>query len=207
MVSIVQIAENRERQHQAGEMMRYKVTVNFEGPVNAEAATGDRRTLEVDGTGQPPESSDIWRIRSRIVWPQAPEGSPDSADLRIEGPMGGWLQGAYHEGAITTITDQDGASHASRIDLRFEVAQSGGRFAGAGGTIRLTGTVEWQGFRLSAQLDLDAPEGAWLPPNASVLGERELASGASPVGPQAGAQEAAERRSEESLRRGPAEQP
>ena len=78
--------------------------------------------------------------------------------------------------------------------------QSSGRFDGSRGAIRLSGTIEWQRFRLSSQLDLDAPEGAWLPPNASGLSERELASGASPVGPQVLAQKTAEGRTSDSVR-------
>lgn len=181
--------------------VRYKVTVNFEGPVNAEAASGERRTVQIDGSGEPPESSEIWRIHARIVWPASEEGRPEQADLEIEGPMGGRLRGALREGAITTITDAGGESQASRLNLGFDVDESSGGFAGSRGTVQLTGTLEWQGFRLSAGLDLDAPQGAWRPPNASILGARDLAAGASPIGSQALSQETAERDSEDSVRR------
>jgi hypothetical protein len=182
--------------------MQYNVTVNFEGPIDAEAATGARRSVEIRGKGEPPESGDIWRIRSRIVWPDAAEGRPDAAELEIDGPMGGSLHGAFRDGAMTTITDQAGKSQASRLDLLFDVHRSGGRFEGSRGVIRLTGTLEPQGFRLSAQLDLDAPEGAWTPPNAGSLSDRELASGATPVGPQSMSQKAAERSSQASIHGG-----
>lgn len=182
--------------------MNYEVSVNFEGPVNPEAATGEHRTLNLDGSGWPPESGEVWQINGRVVWPNAPEGRPEQADVAIGGPMDGRLRARLQDGAITTITDADGASQASRLDLQLEVYESSGRFEGSQGIVRLFGTVEPQGFRLTANLHLDAPDGAWMPPNNRPLTDAEAASGASHIGDQPLSQKTAERASEDSILRG-----
>lgn len=182
--------------------MHYDVSVNFEGPLDAGAATGERRQVLVAGEGWPPESGDVWHIEAQIAWPQAAEGAPTSAALTIVGPMDGRLRGRYREGAITTLTNQSGESQASRIDLLFDVDDSFGRFGGSRGTIRLFGTLEPQGFLLTANLLLDAPETAWTPPNSHAATPTEAASGGAHVGSQPAGQLRAERDAEDSILRG-----
>ncbi|MGI8549212.1 MAG: hypothetical protein ACR2PL_00220 [Dehalococcoidia bacterium] len=181
--------------------MQYEVSINFEGTVNPEAATGEDRTLNLDGSGRPPESGEVWFIRGQVIWPNAEEGRPEQANVEIIGPMNGELRARLKDGAITTITDANGESQASRMDIQLAVYESAGRFEGSQGIIRLFGTVEPQGFLLSANLQLDAPESAWSPPNNRPLTDAEGASGASHIGPQPLSQRTAERTSQNSAQK------
>lgn len=172
--------------------MRYRAAINFEGTIEGERG-GPAQMQRLEGAGTAPQSNDNWTLRARIGWPREPEGPPAGAELEIGGPEGGRLHGRLRDGTVTTITDETGRGGAGRIDLRFEVDGSEGPLRGASGSVYLFGTVEPQGFMLSANLDLDVPEGVWQPPLARPLSALDAAAGAAPTSAQGREQQGAER--------------
>jgi hypothetical protein len=162
--------------------MRYALGVNFEGAVT-EGETGACRILRLAGSGAPPESTDQWQLSMQFAWPRMPNGDAFSAQLELRAPMAAMLRGSFRSGAISTVTDQGGKGQAWMLGLDFTVNESVGWFAGTQGIIRLDGTATIQGFQLTANLELDAPEGAWFPLNGGLLSGAEEDSGASHVGP------------------------
>lgn len=178
--------------------MDYRVSINFEGQARPAGAAQEARELLLDVTGSPPLSDDLWRLQAHVRPANGP-GDADTSTVVITGPMGGTLRGRLRKGASTPITDAGGVPRAGRIDLLFEVVESAGRFEGSTGMVRLYGTVESNMALLSADLQLDAPPGAWQPPNAGTVSAAEAAAGAGPQGTQPLSQAAAERRAEDSI--------
>ena len=162
--------------------MRYALGVNFEGAVT-EGETNACRTLTLAGGGEPPESTDQWQISVQFAWPQMPNDGGFSAQLELRAPMAAVLRASFCSGMISTVTDQGGTGQAWMLGMDFAVNESAGWFAGTQGTVRLDGTATLQGFQLTANLELDAPEDAWFPLNGGLLSGAEEDSGASHVGP------------------------
>lgn len=186
--------------------MRYELTVNFDGPIDADSINGGATSLLLAGNGRPPLSTDDWQLHARLSPTEAAEGRPKDADIEIWPPMDGSLSGSFLHGTVTRIPDETGNSPALKIDLTFGVADSSGSFAGATGSIRLYGTVQKQGLLVSADLLLDAPSRAWMPPEGRILSPADAAAGASLTLPEhdTGADdtaEAAEVAARERLRR------
>ncbi|MGI8553934.1 MAG: hypothetical protein ACR2PL_24585 [Dehalococcoidia bacterium] len=162
--------------------MQYALSVNFEGPVS-ERETEARRSLSLAGSGEPPESTDLWQLRARFAWARTPSSEAPSGQIEVQAPMTAVLRGSLRSGTLTTVTDERGTGQAWMFELEFSVDESTGWFADAQGSIRLYGTVRSQGFQLTADLDLDLPRAAWAPPNSGPLSDVEAASGLSHVGP------------------------
>jgi hypothetical protein len=162
--------------------MRYALGVNFEGAVT-EAETDECRILRLAGGGEPPESTDQWRLSVQFAWSHVPNDGGFSAQLELRAPMEAVLRASFCSGMISTATDQGGTGQAWILGLDFAVNESEGWFTGTQGTIRLDGTATIQGFQLTVNLDLDAPEDAWFPLNGGLLSGAEEDAGASHVGP------------------------
>jgi hypothetical protein len=162
--------------------MRYALGMNFEGAVT-EAETGDCRILTLAGGGEPPESTDQWQLSVQFAWPQMPNDSGISAQMELRAPMEAVLRASSCSGAISTVTDQGGTGQAWMLGLDFVVNESAGWYAGTQGIIRLDGTATIQGFQVTANLDLDAPDDAWFPLNGGLLSDADEDAGASHVGP------------------------
>lgn len=179
--------------------MRYEESLNFEGSA-FQGEPGDGRAMLVfDGSGEPAQSTDLWQMHAEAVWSQSAGGRPSSAEIRIDGPLGGGLSGQLRGGNLTVISDARGRNGAARFALSFTVREGSGRFQGSAGIIDLNGTMESGAFLATATLRLDTPEGVWQPPKGRALDAAELDSGASAVGPQPLSQEAAEHQAESSL--------
>jgi hypothetical protein len=161
--------------------MRYALSVNFEGSVT-EGETRERRFLTLAGSGAPPESTDQWQLSVQFAWPKLPNDDQLSAQMELRAPMAARLRGTFCGGAISTVTDQSGMGQAWMLGLDFTVNESSGWFAGTNGNVRLDGTATIQGFQLTANLELDAPEDAWFPLNGGLLSSAEEDAGASHVG-------------------------
>ena len=163
--------------------MQYALSVNFEGAVS-ESETEESRTLTLIGSGEPPESTDQWRLSARFAWLRTPNTDTLSAQAELQAPMGATLHGTLRSGAVNTVTDGGGMGEAWMLDLDFTVDQSSRWFAGTHGAIHLGGTATRQGgFQLTANLELDAPDNAWFPLNGGLLTDAEADSGASHTGP------------------------
>jgi hypothetical protein len=175
--------------------MRYRLSLNLEG----QAVTENGR-VNVDIAGSPPRSTEPWRLKASF----GREKASVDASATLSGPMGGELRGAYVSGEFSPVTDADGGIEAGRVDARFRVNESSGRFADSTGTMRLYGTMEAERVLLSVDLDLDAPETAWRPPDAVLLSNADAAGGASSSGLPSGTPLAAERDAERSIIEGAA---
>lgn len=162
--------------------MRYALSVNFEGAVT-QGETDECRILSLIGSGEPPESTDQWQLSVQFRWPRIPNDDKLSAQIEVRAPMAAMLGGSFCSGEIRTVTDQGGKGQAWMLGLDFTVSESAGWFASTQGSIRLDGTATIQGFQLTANFELDAPEGAWFPLNGGLLSGAEEDSGASHVGP------------------------
>ncbi len=179
--------------------MQYALSLNFEGSAAVEDTADGCRLLRLEGSGGPPESTDPWQILLQCEqWPQT-EGEI-AADLEIAGPMGGVLRGSLQRNATNLLTDGSGMGGACTVDLAFIVTSGSGWFAGAEGNVRVHGTLLPPDFLATADLKLEAPADAWIPPNSGLLTALEDASGASHVGPQPLAQQEAEVEAEERIR-------
>ena len=164
--------------------MRYALSMNFEGSVRIESETAECRILELTGSGGPPESTDPWQMAAKFTWPQADDAMQPVVQLRVGSPLAGALTGTFRSGHIDSLTDQEGAGQACMLEMDFEISGSAGSLDGARGAMRLAGTVMPYGFFLTADLDLDAPAGAWVPLNSDLFSASEAASGGSHVGSQ-----------------------
>jgi quercetin dioxygenase-like cupin family protein len=168
---------NRECERWGYLRVRYALGLNFEGSVSPGPERDGCHLLSLQGSGGPPESTDPWQLSVQFAWPQTPGDDGFSSQIEV----GAMLRGSFCSGKISTLTDQGGTGQAWMLGLEFTVHDSAGWFAGTQGTIRLDGTATIQGFRLTANLELDAPEDAWFPPNGGLLSRIEEASGASHV--------------------------
>ena len=162
--------------------MRYALSMNFEGSVRIESETVECRILGLAGSGGPPESTEPWQIAVQFAWSHADDDEALTAQVEIQNPLAGVLNGVFRSGRVDTLTDQQGEGQACALQMAFDLSGSSGSLAGARGAMRLSGTVMPCGFLLTVDLDLNAPAGAWIPLNSSLLSEAEAASGGSHVG-------------------------
>src|SRR5580704_11416583 len=108
--------------------MRYALGVNFEGAVT-EGETDDCRFLSLAGGGEPPETTDQWRLSVQFAWPNLPNDDRFSARIELRAPMAAMLHGSFRSGTISTVTDQAGTGQAWMLGLDFTVNESAGWFA------------------------------------------------------------------------------
>jgi hypothetical protein len=171
--------------------MRYAISLNFEGTAVVEPDADGCHALSLAGNGKPPESTDQWQISMGCRWPEEGDGTPE-AELLLTGPLGGRIRGSVRGRSLDAITDGAGMTEGQVIDVQFAITDGTGAFQGTSGTARLHGTVLPQGFLLTADLDIEANDDAWVPPSAERLSPAEDAAGGSHVGPQPLSQKQAE---------------
>ncbi len=180
--------------------MRYAFGINFEGTAALRLTEGGGRIIGLSGSGEPPESTDQWQLTLRAP-ARGRESAAQATTLAIVSPLGDRIDAVLARESVDPITDGTGIAEGDALDLRFAVAGGTGGFDGATGSIRLHGTLLPQGFLLTADLDVEAADAAWRPPDARPLSAAETAAGGSHVGRQPLSQKEPESQAEADLLR------
>jgi hypothetical protein len=150
-----------------------RININFAGIIaerGGSVAAG--QTLALTAEAQP---STGWRMELRCRWGNPPE-TVTAGRLSLTDPSGAVAEGRLERGTIVRVTDGDGITQAEQLDLHVAVTGGAGGYAGARGTVHLTGTIAGEGggtggsfegddgVLLTAELDVDAAGEVWEHP-------------------------------------------